>query len=153
MIVCDEVHRDYRCTDCGAILVVDEYLSAEMGEGCGANWKQMRYCPRCGAPAVIDKTHTAWREWVDGLDHGDDCETTMDVIEQMAFDLLEHGGDMGPNGNVLDGVDEGDVLTTRFFEGYRSRLVKSVKRSLWWRPMGTEPTTGIGVCDLDEVIE
>ena len=67
-----------------------------------------------------------WKRWVDGLDHDGNCKTTMDVIEQMAYEFIEHGGDMGPNGNVWEGVDEGMEMTRSMFESYERQLIESV---------------------------
>lgn len=54
-----------------------------------------------------------WLRWVESLKDGD-------VVDRFAYDLIEHGGDMGPNGNRWEGVDEGMVLTSQLFDKFRS---------------------------------
>lgn len=46
-----------------------------------------------------------WERWVESLNHKDECRTLHDVVEQIAYDCIVHGGDMGPNGNVCEMVD------------------------------------------------
>ena len=54
-----------------------------------------------------------WTAWVESLKEGD-------VVDRFAYDLIEHGGDMGPNGNTWNGVDEGLVLTGQLFDKFRA---------------------------------
>lgn len=71
-----------------------------------------------------------WRAWVNSLDHvgysGDRTKTGVtclrDMIEQIMYDAIEHGGDMGPNGNTYEGVDEGMVLTSSLIDGYETTI-------------------------------
>lgn len=60
-----------------------------------------------------------WLRWVEGLKDGD-------VVDRFAYDLIVHGGDMGPSGNRWDGVDEGMVLTNQLFDKFRSDFKASL---------------------------
>ena len=54
-----------------------------------------------------------WLRWVESLKNGG-------VVDRFAYDLIVHGGEMGPNGNRWEGVDEGMVLTSQLFDKFRS---------------------------------
>lgn len=72
----------------------------------------------------MTKSERAWLDWVDSLSHDNGCTTLYELVEQMANDLIKYGGDMGPNGNVCEGIDEGLVLTSGLFESYVRRIRK-----------------------------
>ena len=63
-----------------------------------------------------------WKAWHESLRH-DSPTNVREVVESILFDAIEFGGDMGPNGNVCSGVDEGDVLTDGCINGW----VKSIE--------------------------
>lgn len=54
-----------------------------------------------------------WVAWVESLEDGD-------VVDRFAYDLIVHGGDMGPNGNKYEGIDEGLVLTGQLFDKFKA---------------------------------
>lgn len=73
----------------------------------------------------IDKAEAmTWREWVDSLDHEGEPATLGEAVRRFAYDMIEHGGDMGPNGNVYDGIDEGTVMTYGFFKSFEDEIVR-----------------------------
>lgn len=61
------------------------------------------------------RPNPTWVKWLESLRH-DEVKTLGDAVEQLMYEAIEHGGDMGPNGNVWNGVDEGDVLTAGFID-------------------------------------
>ena len=61
-----------------------------------------------------------WLAWAESLKDGD-------VVDRFAYDLIVHGGDMGPNGNVWDGVDEGTVLTDQLFDKFKADFKKEIE--------------------------
>ena len=63
-----------------------------------------------------------WKAWHASLRH-DNPTNVREVVESILFDAIEFGGDMGPNGNVWNGVDEGAVLTDGCINGW----VKSIE--------------------------
>ena len=63
-----------------------------------------------------------WTAWVESLKNGD-------VVDRFAYDLIMHGGDMGPNGNTWDGVDEGTVLTNQLFDKFKADFKKEIEAS------------------------
>ncbi|MDY3129917.1 MAG: hypothetical protein SOW20_07850 [Berryella intestinalis] len=64
-----------------------------------------------------------WREWVDSL-NGDGAAATLgEAVRRFAYDMIEHGGDMGPSGNVCHGIDEGMVMTCGFFKSFEDEVV------------------------------
>lgn len=66
----------------------------------------------------IEPDHV-WESWVESLAKGD-------AVDRFAYDCIVHGGDMGPNGNVYEGIDEGRVLTDSLF----SKFVSDFKAEL-----------------------
>lgn len=58
-----------------------------------------------------------WEQWLNGLKH-DEIKTIGDAVQQLMYESIEHGGDMGPNGNTYGGVDEGEVLTLGFINDW-----------------------------------
>lgn len=63
-----------------------------------------------------------WKAWHESLKH-DNPTTIREAVENILFDAIDFGGDMGPNGNVWSGVDEGDVFTEKCIDGW----VKSIE--------------------------
>ena len=61
-----------------------------------------------------------WTAWVESLKNGD-------VVDSFAYDLIKHGGDMGPNGNTLNGIDEGVVLTNQLFDKFKVDFKKEIE--------------------------
>ena len=78
-----------------------------------------------------------WKVWHESLRHAKPANIR-DVVEEILFDAIEFGGDMGPNGNVWSGVDEGIVLTEGCIDGW----VKSIE--------SIAATVGAGTCHLEE---
>ena len=66
------------------------------------------------------KPDPEWVAWVESLKDGD-------VVDRFAYDLIVHGGDMGPNGNVWDGIDEGAVLTNQLFDKFKADFKKEIE--------------------------
>ena len=71
-----------------------------------------------------------WERWVESLNHKDECRTLRDVVEQIAYDCIVHGGDMGPNGNVCEMVDEGIVMTDGLFDSYVERIKRIAREEI-----------------------
>lgn len=71
---------------------------------------------------LIEPTYEPWPEWVAWVESLKDG----DVVDRFAYDLIVHGGDMGPNGNRWEGVDEGMVLTSQLFDKFRSDFKASL---------------------------
>lgn len=65
-----------------------------------------------------------WKAWYESLKH-DNPTTIREAVENILFDAIDFGGNMGPNGNVWSGVDEGDVLTKKCIDGW-VRSIESV---------------------------
>lgn len=61
-----------------------------------------------------------WIAWVESLKNGD-------VVDRFAYDLIKHGGDMGPNGNTWNGIDEGVVLTNQLFDKFKADFKKEIE--------------------------
>lgn len=62
-----------------------------------------------------------WERWHKSLRH-DEIKSIGDAVEQLMYEVIEFGGDMGPNGNTYNGIDEGDVLTTGFITEWVERF-------------------------------
>ena len=67
--------------------------------------------------------NTAWIKWLESLRH-DEVKTLGDAVEQLMYEAIEFGGDMGPNGNTYNGIDEGDVLTSGFINEWIERIAE-----------------------------
>lgn len=65
-----------------------------------------------------------WKAWHESLKH-DNPTNIREAVENILFDAIDFGGDMGPNGNVWSGVDEGDVLTEKCIDEW-VRSIESV---------------------------
>lgn len=73
-----------------------------------------------------------WERWHKSLRH-DEIKSIGDAVEQLMYEAIEFGGDMGPNGNTYNGIDEGDVLTSGFINEWIARF---------------EATLGPGTCHI-----
>lgn len=62
-----------------------------------------------------------WERWHKSLRHGE-IKSIGDAVEQLMYEAIEFGGDMGPNGNTYNGIDEGDVLTAGFINEWVARF-------------------------------
>ena len=62
-----------------------------------------------------------WERWHKSLRH-DEVKSIGDAVEQLMYEVIEFGGDMGPNGNTYNGIDEGDVLTSGFINSWVERF-------------------------------
>ena len=69
-----------------------------------------------------------WVKWVASLRH-EPPTTIREAVEQLMFDAITIGGDMGPNGNVWYGWDEGMVRTNDFIESWVKRFSDIAKPS------------------------
>nr|DAI23153.1 MAG TPA: dehydrogenase accessory protein [Caudoviricetes sp.] len=65
-----------------------------------------------------------WTAWFESLKNGD-------VVDRFAYDLIEHGGDMGPNGNTYNGVDEGLVLTEELFAKFETDFKAEIEANAY----------------------
>ena len=88
----------------------------------------------------------AWERWHKSLKH-DEIKTIGDAVEQLMYEVLEFGGDMGPNGNTYNGIDEGDVLTAGFINGWVKRFAATLGRGECELTMdGTDGCFGCSEC-------
>lgn len=78
-----------------------------------------------------------WKVWYDSLKH-DNPTSIREAVENILYEAIDFGGDMGPNGNVWSGVDEGTVLTENCIDGW----VESVE--------SIAATVGAGTCHVIE---
>lgn len=58
-----------------------------------------------------------WKAWHNSLKH-DNPTSIREAVENILYEAIDFGGDMGPNGNVWCGVDEGIVLTENCIDGW-----------------------------------
>jgi hypothetical protein len=58
-----------------------------------------------------------WKAWYNSLKH-DNPTSIREAVENILYEAIDFGGDMGPNGNVWNGVDEGTVLTENCIDGW-----------------------------------
>ncbi len=58
-----------------------------------------------------------WKAWYNSLKH-DNPTSIREAVENILYEAIDFGGDMGPNGNVWSGVDEGTVLTENRIDGW-----------------------------------
>ena len=65
--------------------------------------------------------------WHKSLRH-DEIKSIGDAVEQLMYEVIEFGGDMGPNGNTYNGIDEGDVLTAGFINEWVERFESTLGR-------------------------
>ena len=86
----------------------------------------------------IPQPNQTWVKWLESLRHNDDdIKTIGDAVEQLMYESIQFGGDMGPNGNVYQGIDEGDVLTSGFINSWIERFESTLGRNKYsyeqWR--------------------
>ena len=99
---------------CSTILTPEQAIAATLGLG---TW-----------------VSPTWERWHKSLRH-DEVNSIGDAVEQLMYEVIEFGGDMGPNGNTYNGIDEGDVLTS----GYINEWVERFKNML--EPGTCKPAT------------
>lgn len=68
-----------------------------------------------------------WERWHKSLRH-DEIKSIGDAVEQLMYEVIEFGGDMGPNGNTYNGIDEGDVLTADYINEWVARFESMLGR-------------------------
>lgn len=73
--------------------------------------------PQPKVPGLPIGADPDWVDWVAGLRH-DEPRSLRDAIEQIAYDAICFGGDMGPNGNTWYGTDEGMVYTEETIDNW-----------------------------------
>lgn len=71
--------------------------------------------------------NSTWERWHKSLKH-DEIKSIGDAVEQLMYETIEFGGDMGPNGNTYNGIDEGDVLTSGFINEWIRRFESTLGR-------------------------
>lgn len=76
---------------------------------------------------AIPRPNPTWERWLKSLKH-DEVKTIGDAVEQLMYEAIEFGGDMGPNGNVYNGIDEGDVLTAGFINEWVEKFDATLGR-------------------------
>lgn len=82
-----------------------------------------------GAPERTCKPDPAFEQWVASLRH-DSIDSVGDAVEQLMYEVFEFGGDMGPNGNTYNGIDEGKVMTNDFIDSWVERFVELSARAV-----------------------
>lgn len=67
-------------------------------------------------------------EWLQGLNHDDQCETVGDILEQIVFDCITHGQDMGPCGMTDEtGQDVGMLLTAMLLDQWQQWILDATR--------------------------
>ena len=84
-----------------------------------------------------------WERWHKSLKH-DEIKSVGDAVEQLMYEAIEFGGDMGPNGNTYNGIDEGDVLTSGFINGWISRFESTLGRDKYSYKQWREISNAVG---------
>ena len=96
-----------------------------------------------------------WVKWLESLRH-DEVKTIGDAVEQLMYESIEHGGDMGPNGNTYNGIDEGDVLTAGFInkwiEWFENMLRRGTCKRVFYEPTGVYVCSECG-CGLSKKLD
>lgn len=72
------------------------------------------------------RPNPTWVKWLESLRH-DEVKTLGDAVEQLMYEAIEFGGDMGPNGNTYNGIDEGDVLTAGYINEWIGRFENTLE--------------------------
>ena len=85
-----------------------------------------------------------WVDWVAGLRH-DEPRSLRDAVEQIVYDAICFGGDMGPNGNTWYGTDEGMVYTEQTIDGW----VRLVEEAMMAEPSNSATDGKTGLSDPD----
>lgn len=93
----------------------------------------------------ISWSSPTWERWLESLKHADDdIKTIGDAVEQLMYEAIQYGGDMGPNGNVYQGIDEGDVLTSGFINSWIERFESTLGRDKYSYEQWREISDAIG---------
>lgn len=85
----------------------------------------------------------AWERWHRSLRH-DEIKSVGDAVEQLMYEAIEFGGDMGPNGNTYNGIDEGDVLTAGFINEWVARFESTLGRDRYSYGQWREISNAVG---------
>lgn len=93
------------------------------------------------------RPNPTWVKWLESLRH-DEVKTLGDAVEQLMYEAIEFGGDMGPNGNTYNGIDEGDVLTSGFINDWIARFESTLGRNRYSYEQLREISSA--VCDAME---
>lgn len=84
-----------------------------------------------------------WERWHKSLKH-DEIKSIGDAVEQLMYEAIEFGGDMGPNGNTYNGIDEGDVLTSGFINEWIMRFESTLGRDKYSYKQWSEISNAVG---------
>ena len=84
-----------------------------------------------------------WERWHKSLRH-DEIKSIGDAVEQLMYEAIEFGGDMGPNGNTYNGIDEGDVLTSGFINEWIARFESTLGRDRYSYEQFREISNAVG---------
>lgn len=84
-----------------------------------------------------------WERWHKSLKH-DEIKSIGDAVEQLMYEAIEFGGDMGPNGNTYNGIDEGDVLTSGFINEWIMRFESTLGRDKYSYKQWREISNAVG---------
>lgn len=84
-----------------------------------------------------------WERWHKSLKH-DEIKSIGDAVEQLMYEAIEFGGDMGPNGNTYNGIDEGDVLTSGFINEWVARFESTLGRDRYSYEQWREISNAVG---------
>ena len=107
---------------------------------------------RCTPQQAIDATlgpkptkwsNPEWERWHESLRH-DEVKTIGDAVKQLMYEAIEFGGDMGPNGIVYQGIDEGDVRTSGFINSWIERFDSTLGRDMYSYEQWREISEAIG---------
>jgi hypothetical protein len=93
-----------------------------------------------GREPWVDPT---WERWHKSLRH-DEIKSIGDAVEQLMYEAIEFGGDMGPNGNTYNGIDEGDVLTSGFINEWVARFESTLGRDRYSYEQWREISNAVG---------
>ena len=88
-------------------------------------------------------SNPTWERWHKSLRH-DEIKSIGDAVEQLMYEVIEFGGDMGPNGNTYNGIDEGDVLTSGFINEWIARFESTLGRDRYSYEQYREITNAVG---------
>ena len=84
-----------------------------------------------------------WERWHKSLRH-DEIKSIGDAVEQLMYEAIEFGGDMGPNGNTYNDIDEGDVLTSGFINEWIARFESTLGRDRYSYEQWREISNAVG---------
>ena len=110
---------------CKLLVTPEQAIAATVGDKPKDNPRN--YKPN-GEPKIPNMNIGAdpdWVDWVASLENKEPSNLT-EAVKQFMFEVICFGGDMGPNGNVCEGIDEGMVLTNDFIDGWAKRIAATV---------------------------